>query len=102
MGKMFFGKDETLVCLRDVDFKASDGAQLCLGHKFTKTFFVAGLYLKDDGYVLKVRSSDTYYPLDDAKVRALQAEGAIPTPLPAYSIPLIEYAFGYSLWLIIA
>jgi hypothetical protein len=103
MGKMMFGADEKLECLVDVELKGKDGEALCLAHKFTKVFFVAGIYLSDDGYVLKIRDREAYYPLpDDAELSAMQAEQLLPKPFPAYDISIVEYAFGYSLWLILA
>ncbi len=32
----------------------------------------------------------------------MQATGGLPDPMPAYSIPFVAYALGYSLWIIIA
>ena len=31
----------------------------------------------------------------------MQDEGLLPNPLPEYSIPAVEYVFGYSLWIVI-
>lgn len=102
MGLMF-GVDETLECIQDVALKGGSGESLCLAWKTSKFFFGAGVYLKDDGYVLKVPGGNSYYPLPDpAELKAFQAQGLMPDPLPPYTLPVWEYLFGYSLWLVIA
>lgn len=104
MGSLMFGKDETLTCIQPVTLKGADGEPLCLAFKTSKYFVGAGVYLKDDGYALKVTSKkDTFYPMPDAaELKAFQAQGLVPDPLPPYSVPFIEYLFGYSLWIIVA
>jgi hypothetical protein len=99
---MMFGADETLTCIADVELEGAENEALCLGHKITKQFFVAGIYLRDDGYVLKIKDKPAYYPMpEEPELSEMQAGGLLPKPLPGYSIPLLDYAFGYSLWLII-
>jgi hypothetical protein len=79
--------------LRGTDYK------LC--HKYTFHLFIAGIYLTDDGYVLQKKGDSFHYvPLDKKKTEELQQAGALPNPLPNYSIPLSAYVVGYSLWLI--
>ncbi|MEJ7733847.1 MAG: hypothetical protein WKG00_32215 [Polyangiaceae bacterium] len=102
MGKMLFGMRETLVCLQNIEQRSPDGEPLCLAYKTTGYFVVAGVYFRDDGYTLALRSEDRFIDVPPEALQALQAEGALPTPLPAYSVPLHEYAFGYSLWLVVA
>jgi hypothetical protein len=51
------------------------------------------IYLTDDGYVLKVVDSHSYFPLPPEKITALQEKGDLPTP-PAYSIPGSDYVTG--------
>lgn len=99
---MMFGKDETLKCIQPITLKGPQGEALCLGHKFSKRFFIAGVYLQDEGYVLGLQQDTSrFFPLTEPYKAELQASGVLPTPLPAYSIPTIEYVFGYSLWLVI-
>ena len=104
MGKLMFGWDEQIECIQPIGVKGHDGEALCLAYKTSKLFVGAGVYLRDDGYVLGVVSKHgSFYPLPDgAKVKAWQAEGMLPDPLPGYSVPFIEYAFGYSLWIVLA
>ncbi|MEW5741516.1 MAG: hypothetical protein AB1938_21530 [Myxococcota bacterium] len=104
MGKVLFGKDEKIECIQPIDLKGADGEDLCLAYKTSKYFVFAGVYMKDDGYVLGVpKVKGTYYPLPEAtELQGFQARGLVPSPLPGYSIPIPEYLFGYSLWLVIA
>jgi hypothetical protein len=104
MGSLMFGKDETLTCVQDIGLKGANDEPLCLAFKTSKYFVGAGVYLKDDGYVLRsLTAKDTFYPMPDAaELKAFQARGLVPDPLPPYSIPVAEYLFGYSLWIVIA
>ena len=103
MGRLLFGKRETVTCLADLPFKGPAGEALCIAYKTTGYFVGGGVYLHDDGHVLGVKGDENvYFPLDAARTAELQHAGALSTPLPAYSIPGIEYFLGYSLWLAIA
>jgi hypothetical protein len=103
MGRLIFGTEEKLECIQPLSLKGHEGEPLCLAYKTTTTFFGAGVRFRDDGYVLKVQSRDAYYPLpEEPRLSELQGLGLLPRPLPSYSIPAIEYAFGYSLWIVIA
>jgi hypothetical protein len=102
MGTLLFGSDETLTCIQHVEVTGPKGEPLCLAYKTTKVFFGAGIYLKDDGYVLRIENdAKHYFPLPADQVAKWQAASLLPNPLPPYTIPLIEYAFGYSLWIVI-
>lgn len=99
---LMFGKDETIHKIEDIAFQNREGEDLFLGYKTTIQFFVAGLYLTDDGYVLGVRGEDTFYPMPTGEeLKGLQADGLLPDPLPAYRIGWFDYALGYSLWIIL-
>ncbi|MDP1822469.1 MAG: hypothetical protein Q8L48_04485 [Archangium sp.] len=103
MGKLMFGWDDKIACIQSVGVKGQDDEPLCLAYKTSKLFVGAGVYLKDEGYVLgDPAQKDRFYPWpEQAQVKAWQAEGLLPDPLPGYSIPALEYAFAYSLWLVI-
>src|SRR5215468_4630182 len=104
MGKLAFGKQETITCITDVTLKGGDDEPLCLAHKTTIQFFGGGVYLKDDGYVLGIRGKrDVYYHMPTAEeLKEFQEAGTLPTPLPPYKIGAAEYLLGYSLWLALA
>jgi hypothetical protein len=75
--------------------------QLC--YKYSIKYFILGVSIQDDGYVLS--NGDDYYtyvPLDQSKIQELQKSGILPDPLPAYSLTWMQYAAGYSLWILIA
>ena len=103
MGKLMFGWDDKIECIQSVGVKGQDNEPLCLAYKTSKLFVGAGVYLKDEGYVLgDPAQRGRFYPWPEAEqVKTWQTAGLLPDPLPGYSIPAIEYAFAYSLWLII-
>lgn len=109
MGKLLFGKDETTTCIVDIAAVGRDHEPLCLAYKTTKTFIAAGVWMKDDGYVLRPRAESVsghgkglYYPLSSHDITLMQQDGDLPTPLPAYSIPATEWAAATSLYWIVA
>jgi len=101
MPRFLFGKQEDVQKIQDVQLKGPSGEDLFLGYKTSGYFLGAGVYISDDGYVLGIQGvKDKYFPLPRAEVLTqLQQEGSLPSPLPQYSLSLLDYAFGYSLWL---
>jgi hypothetical protein len=92
-----FGADEKIGKIQEIP-----GTDYNLCHKYTLHFFLAGIYLSDDGYVLQKKTdSRAYHPLTAQEIKELQQTGELPSPLPAYSISTIEYLFGYSLWIVL-
>jgi hypothetical protein len=58
----------------------------------------------DDGYVLAVDTGTTirrYFELNPPEIERLQAASLLPRPLPIYQVPWYEYAWGYSLWILL-
>lgn len=101
-GKMMFGKDESLTSIGE-PFEVPGEGRFSLGHKVTKTFFIAGVWVTDDGYVLLPEgSSGRYITLTDGMKSELQAAKLLPDPLPGYSLSTWDYLFGYSLWIVMA
>lgn len=99
---MMFGTQDDLSCIVDIPLTGPNSEALCLGFRVSMHFFVGGIYTKDEGYILKIKAEKAYYPMpagDD--LAQLQASSMIPTPLPSYSVPVWDYLFGYSLWIII-
>lgn len=103
MGLMF-GWDDKIECIQSVGVTGQADEPLCLAYKTSKLFVGAGVYLKDEGYVLADPAKHgTYYPWpDQAQVKGWQSAGFLPDPLPGYSIPAVEYGIGYSLWIVVA
>lgn len=103
MGTFRFGTHEELTCITDVPLKGPGGDALCLAYKTSTHYFLAGVYVSDDGYVLKSKvRNDAYFPLDAGKIQTHQATGEFPTPMPGYSLSFGTYFLGYSLWIALA
>jgi len=102
--KVLFGTKATVHRIADVSLKGPKGEDLYLARLSTMRFFLLGVYLEDNGYVLGIKGThDTYYDLPSKPVLlAAQKTGLLPDPLPEYSFSLWEYLLGYSMWLFIA
>jgi hypothetical protein len=101
MGKARFGKDETVECIVDVPLKGPNGESLCVAHKTSTYWFIAGVYLTDDGHVLKITGEEAYLSMPTGTALGeFQAAGSLPAPLPGYEIPTQQYLLAYSLWII--
>ncbi|MBL0214954.1 MAG: hypothetical protein IPQ07_13845 [Myxococcales bacterium] len=99
---MMFGSQDDLNCIVDISLQGASSEQLCLGFRVSMTFFIGGVWTSDEGYVLKVKNEKSYYPMPSGdELKEYQANGMIPSPLPSYSVPLWDYAFGFSLWIIL-
>jgi tetratricopeptide (TPR) repeat protein len=57
--------------------------------------------MTDDGYILGIRGEQSYFPLDDARIKSLQARGLLPSPLPPYELSSVDYVFGHVLWIVL-
>lgn len=80
-----------------------DGVLFKLCYKTTTQYALAGLYTYDQYVLCESEASKKYWPMPDvAKLDALQKMGLIPSPLPKYHRPIIDYLIGYSLWPLIA
>src|SRR5262249_14996577 len=92
------GTGEHLVKLQDVDFKGPRSEVLYLGYKYSYHAFLLPYRVTDDGYVLGIQGQKSFFKLDEARIKSLQASGQLPSPLPPYELSLTEYAIGNSLW----
>jgi tetratricopeptide (TPR) repeat protein len=100
--KMYFGAQEHLRKIEDIDGRGPKDEALYLGHKYSFHSFVLPYRVTDDGYVLGVRDQQSYFRLDDATVKSLQDRGLLPSPLPPYYLTLLDYAMGHALWIALA
>lgn len=98
-----FGTVEHVSRIEDVGLTTPDGDALYLAYKTSTVYFIGGVYLSDDGYVLGLRGSPKHYvdmpppPL----LASFQKEGKLPDPLPPYHLSIADYLVGYSLWLVL-
>ncbi|MGI9405197.1 MAG: hypothetical protein ACR2O4_02405 [Hyphomicrobiaceae bacterium] len=99
--KYRFGDVNKIHFIQDVTIKGAEGEALFLGHMTTTKNFLAPYMMSDDGYVLGVKGSESYYELKPEKISEFQGKGLLPKPLPAYEIAPIDWAFGFLLPIII-
>ena len=99
--KVYFGGQEHLRRIEDVDFKGPKGEELYLGYKYSFHSFLLPYSVTDDGYVLGVRGEKAYFALDGANVESFQKRGLLPSPLPPYQLSLLDYAIGHALWILL-
>ncbi len=98
-----FGTDERISRIEDVALTTPDGDPLFLGYKTSTVYFLGGLYVSDDGYVLGLQAKPKYYvdmPSPD-KLAEFQQKGLLPNPLPPYRLGLVDYLKGFSLWIVV-
>jgi uncharacterized protein len=98
-----FGTTESITPLQDVTLTTPTGDALNLGYKTSTVWFLLGIYVSDDGYVLDLRSNPKRY-VDmppPAMLADFQSKGQLPTPLPAYRLGFGDYLAGFSLWIVV-
>jgi tetratricopeptide (TPR) repeat protein len=100
--KLYFGTQEYLRQIQDVEVKGPKGEALYLGHKYSFHSFILPYRMSDDGYILGVRGQQSYFRLDDTNIKSMQARGQLPTPLPTYQLSLVDYAMGHGAWIALA
>jgi len=105
----FFDVDEAIQCTQDIPLAGPDDEPLYLAFKTSNPMFIAGVYLRDDGYVLDIKPSpnadpSAYYDLPKAEVEKLQSEVLLPTPTFRlhHSCLGSDYLWGFSLWVVLA
>tara|TARA_R110000764_G_scaffold110087_2_gene196389 strand:+ start:602 stop:1366 length:765 start_codon:yes stop_codon:yes gene_type:complete len=96
-----FGKSDSIEEIIDLEVKGPNGEDIYLAYKTTGYFFFMGAYMSDDGYVLGIKGSSSYYPLDETQINTYQENGLLPNPLPNYKIPLMDWIWGFSLWILL-
>lgn len=97
-----FGPEENLRPLADVRLQNSAKEALFIGHKVTFYWIGLPISFSDDGYILGVKGKSLYYPLDMDRLAEWQAQGLLPSPLPGYTLSVVDYVFAHLLWLVLA
>jgi tetratricopeptide (TPR) repeat protein len=100
--KVYFGTQEYLRQIQDVEVKGPKGEALYLGYKYSFHSFILPYRMTDDGYVLGIRGEQSYFRLDEGNIKSMQARGQLPTPLPPYQLSAIDYAMGHGAWIALA
>ena len=100
---LYFGESDYFEKIESVNpVKIEEGkAPLYLGYRTYIKWFLAGVYMKDEGYVLMNLAKTEYMPLTAEMITELQAEKLLPEIIPTYKISIFQYIKGFSLWLII-
>ena len=100
-----FGTDDTIKEIQELP-----GTNYKLCYHYHIYYFMAGIYLANDGYVLTEEpdpatqkfltepAANRYIPLTKEKTNELQQAGLLPYPLPKYSIPTSAYVEGFLMW----
>jgi len=108
MATIQWGTEEHLECIaytpglrEELGPGVLEGQQPCLGFKFSVSWLGLPYWVSDDGYVLATEGGKQYIQLDPAMIQELQASSRLPTPLPAYQLPLEWRIGGFSLWIVI-
>jgi tetratricopeptide (TPR) repeat protein len=100
--KLYFGTQEYLRQIQDVEVRGPKNEPLYLGYKYSFHSFILPYRMTDDGYVLGVRGEQSYFRLDESNIKSMQARGQLPTPLPPYQLSLVDYAMGHGAWIALA
>ena len=100
MARLMFGVDEKLECITDVGLEGPSDEPLCLGYKKATRMIGGPVWVSDDGYVLIDKTTmSTYFDVPQgAELTAMQQEGLMPDPFPAYSLSVGDYVIGTILW----
>lgn len=97
-----FGKSEDLTCITHITLKGQNDEALCIAYKTSTYHVFAPIYMSDDGYVLKSRDANFFYPIPQgAELKAFVASGDMPATMPPYQLSLADYAIGFLLWWIL-
>jgi|GEM_PF-1528350 len=96
-----FGKSERIEEITDLETKGPNGEDIYLAYKTSGYYFFMGAYMSDEGYVLGIRGTSSYYPLDGEQIKIYQESGLLPKPLPNYTIPFMDWVWGFALWILL-
>lgn len=95
------GREQKVYDIQDTGLVDPDGQPLTLAHVTTGWYVGLGFWLVDDGYVLRIKGQDRWYPIPMADLRRYSEAGKLPKPLPRYGIPPLALLHGFSGWLVV-
>jgi hypothetical protein len=98
--KLSFGSETKLIDLAPTNYYSED-EPLWIKGRITTQYFIGGIYVRNEGYVLSPKATTDYYiPFPKAgELAALQKVGAMPAVIPEFKIPPIELVNGYMVWI---
>jgi hypothetical protein len=98
-----FGTGEEIAQLADARLHGPYDEALFIGRKTTTNCLLLPYSFSDDGYVLGLADEPgRYYQFPEPDfVRAAQAEGLLPDPLPPSHVHFSDYLWGHVLWLVV-
>lgn len=95
-----FGQTDDLNCIQDIKESEFLPSELCLAEYNIYNYFFAGISTTSN-LLIAEKHGNGYMDVPTGNELALfQSAGALPNPLPTYSRPIIDYLYGYSLWLL--
>jgi hypothetical protein len=98
-----FGTVEHIEPITNVGLQTPNSEPLFLAYKTSTIYFIGGIFVHDDGYVLGLQSNPKHY-VDMPPPNMLadfQSKGLLPTPLPSYRLGFGDYLAGFSLWIVV-
>lgn len=98
--KVSFGSESKLIDLAPTNYY-SEGEQLWIKGRITTHYFIGGIYVRNEGYVLSPKANkDSYFPFPKAgELAALQKVGAMPAVIPEFKIPPMDLVNGFLIWI---
>jgi hypothetical protein len=96
-----FDVEYRTISVQETTAKGTAGEALFLGRRIKIYNFILPYAAIDEGYVLfgVVGSEYKIYPLDEIKIKAMQAKHVLPDPLPPFDLKTMDYIEWHSLWL---
>jgi len=101
--KLRFGTEESIRFVAETTLPGPNQSRFYLGHLVQTYIFLLPYRFESKGYVLGIHGdSSKYMPLPSgADLKELQDKGFLPNPLPPIQFAWYDYAFGYSLWIVL-
>ncbi len=99
--KFMFGEQDSIRMVAPTTLSGPGNTRLFLAHRVTMKAFLLPYTITDNGYVFGISGESKQYinlPTG-AELRAIQAGGYLPKPLPPTELSWFDYLMGYSLWI---
>lgn len=97
--KLNVGPEAIVRHIQDVRLQNATGEPLFLGYKITFHWLGLPYSLSNDGYVLGVKGKPVHYAIQATQLAEWQAQGYVPSTLPAHRLSLADHVLGSLLWI---